>query len=408
MKIVQINAVYGTLSTGKIVRDIHEALKDSGNDSYVFWGTLCRQDKSDKNIMRVGNTLDHKLHALLYRADKKQGWHSAAATRRLCRRIKEIGPDVVHLHNLHSNYINLPILLRYLAENSTPTLLTIHDCWFFTGYCTYYTAFGCDKWQSGCKNCPACISDDGLPCELLKEKEQLYKAIPTLAFNGVSRWTAEAAEQSILSPSAIKRYIYNWIDLDIFRDTENRAEVFKKYGIPPDKKLILGVSQSWSVRKGLNEFIELSNRFKEEAQVVLVGESSAVPHDSGIKTVGFTNSASELAELYSAADVFVNPSRMETFGLVTAEAMACGTPVASYANTGSLELVTEECGRLAKDGDIGDMISAVEETLKNGRKSYSESCRGRAVRLFKKEERINDYIRLYSDIINYGKKEKGI
>lgn len=407
MKIVQINAVYGTLSTGKITRDIHRALLNKNHESYVFWGTACKTEPEDKNIFRIGNTLDHKIHALLYRLDKRQGWHSRFATYNLCKKLKKISPDVVHLHNLHSNYISLPILLRFLANHQIPTLLTIHDCWFFTGICYHYKALNCFKWQNNCTDCKAC-SNNRLPERLLNNKKELFGSINKLALNGVSKWTTDAASKSILSCAVIKRHIYNWIDTETFSPLNCRKDVIKKYNLPCEKKIILGVSQGWSINKGLNEFIEIANQLKDEAVVVLVGENSEIPKESGIKAIGFTNSAKELAELYSAADIFVNPSKAETFGLVTVEAMACGTPVVAYANTGSLELILEECGKLAKDENSDALVKAVNEILCIGKEKYRRNCRDNAIKRFSKEKQIGEYMKLYNDLIHYNEKRDTI
>ena len=405
MKIVQINAVYGTLSTGKIMQDIHRALLDKNNESFAFWATLCKNPDNDKNVLRVGNTIDHKIHALLYRLDKKQGWHSVFATLSLCRNLKKINPDVVHLHNLHSNYINLPILLNFLGKNNIPTVLTLHDCWFFTGYCMHYLSSNCNKWQ---KNCVTCELNKKLAPKLLRQKKELFENIPQLAFNGVSKWTAEAGARSILSFAKIKEYIYNWIDTEIFCPYSDCEDILKKYGIDSDKKIILGVSQGWSENKGLKEFIEISKHYKDTAQVILVGDNSAVPTNSGIKAIGFTDNQIELAKLYSVADVFVNPSRMETFGLVTAEALSCGTPVVAYSNTGSLELVAPECGLLAQDGNLEDLLNCVNKILLNGKKKYSEACREYATKNFNKDNQIKKYIKLYDDLIHYDEERENI
>lgn len=407
MKIVQINAVYGTLSTGKIMQDIHRALLDKNNESFAFWATLCKNPDNDKNVLRVGNTLDHKIHALLYRIDKKQGWHSIFATLSLCRKLKKINPDVVHLHNLHSNYINLPILLNFLGKNNIPTVLTLHDCWFFTGQCTYYTKHNCLNWKNGCTNCKICDSNKKSEL-LLNEKKKLFNNITKLSLNGVSKWTADSASQSIISSAIIQQYIYNWIDTKTFHPYLKYDNILEKYKIPNNKKIILGVSQGWSVRKGLQEFIEISNSLKDEAVVVLVGENSEIPKRSNIKAIGFTNNINELAELYSAADVFVNPSRMETFGLVTAEALSCGTPVVAYANTGSLELVSPECGLLAQDGNLEDLLNCVNKILLDGKEKYSEACREYATKNFNKDNQIKKYIKLYDDLIHYDEEREYI
>lgn len=398
MKIVQINAVYGVGSTGRIAQDIAAQLQKQGHESYVFWATGCRQDKNAR-LIRVGNTLDHKLHALLRRLDGKQGWHSKAATKKLCRDLLKIKPDVVHLHNLHSNYIHLPYLLQFLGQQKIPTLITLHDNWMHTGgFCTYYSLHSCNQWKKGCTDCPAvkkALRKAG--AEMYRIKEELYSRIPNLAVNGVSQWTTQAASRGMLKTAKIKETIYNWIDTELFKPQNNTAEVREKYGIPKNHKLILGVAQGWSERKGLREFLQLADEL-QNATVILVGEDCGIPKRENLKCIGFTNNRQELIDLYGAADVFVNPSRAETFGLVTAEAMSCGTPVVAYDNTGSRELVAPQCGALAADGDADSLVSLTQRVLESRKETYCAACRQWVLENFEKQTQLQKYLELYKKL----------
>ena len=399
MKIVQINAVYGVGSTGRIAQDIACALKAQGHENHIFWAITCRADENAA-FYRIGSTLDHKRHALLRRMDGKQGWHSKAATKRACRELLRIQPDVVHLHNLHSNFIHLPYLLNFLGQHKIPTLVTVHDSWPFTcGYCAHYIYHDCDQWDRGCTACPAVdkhLRKAG--AKMYRIKEDLYSRIPVLAVNGVSRWTAEAAKQSMLRCAKINTHIYNWIDTDLFKPQNNTAEVREKYGIPEGNKLILGVSQGWSERKGLREFLQLADEL-QDATVILVGEDCGIPKCENLKCIGFTNNRQELIDLYSAADLFVNPSRAETFGLVTAEAMSCGTPVVAYNNTGSAELVAPQCGALAADGDADSLVCLCRKVLESPKEAYSHACRQWVLDNFEKQTQLQKYVELYEKII---------
>lgn len=400
MKIVQINAVYGVGSTGRIAQDIAAQLRKQGHEAYVFWATLCRADEN-AHLIRVGNTLDHKLHALLRRLDGKQGWHSKAATRKLCRELLKIKPDVVHLHNLHSNYIHLPLLLQFLGDNGIPTLITIHDSWMFTcGYCAHYIYHNCDQWDKGCTDCPAVKKALGKKsAKMYRIKEELYRRIPKLAINGVSKWTTEAAGRGMLKTAQIQETVYNWIDTELFKPQDNAAEVRRKYGVPEGHKLILGVSQGWSENKGLNEFLKIADTLEEEATVILVGEDCGIPKRENLKCIGFTHNRQELIDLYSAADLFVNPSRAETFGLVTAEALSCGTPVVAYNNTGSRELVAPQCGGLATDGDAEALVSLTQRVLESRKETYSAACRQWVLDNFEKQTQLQKYVELYEKLM---------
>ncbi|MBQ2942340.1 MAG: glycosyltransferase [Clostridia bacterium] len=396
MKILQINAVYGTGSTGRIVEDIHTEIISRGHESFVLWGTKCKSPNSSANIIRIGKAFDHKWHALMWRLTGKQAWYSKRATKKACEKIIELSPDVVHLHNLHSNYINLPYLLDFLGDNDIPTLITLHDCWFFTGGCTHYLKYGCNGWEDKCENCPMDLSQKA--SKMLEARKILFGRIKHLGVNGVSEWTTDAARRSILEKSYKIEKIYNWIDIEVFCPRNNTAEVRKKYNVPEGRKIILGVSQGWSERKGLKEFLYLAEKFKDTATIILVGRCDAHIDCDNIRLIGFTESREELIDLYAAADVFVNPSRMETFGLVTVEAMACGTPVAAYDNTGSSELVVDECGCLAEDGNVCELFKAVGKILDNGKCFYTQNCIKYVKENFDKNTQIEKYIKLYETL----------
>lgn len=397
MKILQINAVYGIGSTGHIVQDIHTRLLAEGHDSFVMWAIQCIGADDPTRFIRIGSKLDHKVHAMLRRLDGGQGFHSKIATIKACKRIKEINPDVVHLHNLHSNYIHFPTLLHFLGEEHIPVWVTLHDCWFFTGQCTYYQHESCLKWRDACKGCK--LRHSSAACKKYYRKQDGFGCIDKLGFNGVSEWTtSDGRESSILRNADLSCCIYNWVDTKKFCPRSNSNEIRDKYNIEKGKKLILGVSQSWSSQKGLNEFIRLSEAMKDTTEIILVGEGSQVPQRENIRCIGFTNNQEELIELYSAADVFVNPSRMETFGLVTVEALACGTPVVAYDNTGSHEIVNDLVGALADDGNIEDLIEKVKRVVSIGKKTYYDSCLNLVRNRFELQCQVDKYIHAYKNL----------
>lgn len=401
MKILQINAVYGMGSTGRIVRDISDGLIEQGHESYVMWATGCRtrDGKKEANLIRVGNLFDRKLHAVLRRIDGTQGNHSRFVTKRACKKIKKISPNVVHLHNLHSNYIHLPTLLSFLTKHNIPTLITMHDCWFLSGYCAHYMNFDCQAWKKDCANCPAVGSFFRKRVQkTLNQRRKLYDAIPNLSVNGVSEWTTEAVRESILKSAKNIQRIYNWIDTDVFTPKKNTAEIKKKYGILADRKLILGVSQSWGKEKGVDSFVCLAESLSDIADIILVGADSGVPKRDNLRCIGFTANVEELIDLYSAADVLVNASSVETFGLVTVEAMACGTPVVAYDNSGSSELIAPNCGALVEDGNMDALSRATRELLSQEKATFIDACREHVCKNFEKKEQIQEYIKFYQKI----------
>ena len=400
LKILQINAVYGMGSTGKIVRDISDKLLEQGHESYVMWAISCRKDNSKVNLLRIGNTLDHKLHALLRRLDGGQGLHSKFATKQACKKILEIAPDVVHLHNLHSNYIHIPTLLDFLGKNDIPTLITMHDCWFVGGHCMHYLNHNCQKWISDCTDCPAVGSYWRKKVEkAFAQRKALFGKMNRLAVNGVSEWTTEAARKSILKSAKHIRCIYNFVDTTVYCPQENTSAILEKCGISADRKVIFGVSQSWSAEKGVDAFAMLADELADQADVVLVGADNGVPARKNLHCIGFTSSVEELVALYSAADVLVNASKAETFGLVTVEAMACGTPVVAYDNSGSSELITPETGILTEDGNKVALLNAVKKLLQQSKTVYADACRQHVCKNFEKDRQLQEYVDFYKEII---------
>lgn len=396
MKIVHINATYGIGSTGQIVKDLHEAALVAGHESHAFWATATIYSSHTHNIHRIGNALDHKLHALFRRLGGLQGSHSRISTALLCRKLSELNPDVVHLHNLHSNYINIPLLLNQLVHMQVEVVITLHDCWFLTGYCTHYIPYQCNQWQNDCKNCPA-VHSHWKKRQVENRKTYLkssFARMKCVKIVGVSPWITEAGRIAISGENISHSCIYNWIDGTVFFPVDSKKQVRNDYNIPDNHKIIMGVAQAWSKNKGLEEMLAVADRLSATATLLLVGERNNAPLKPNIRYLG-RRKQNELRSLYSAADVFVNPSRMETFGLVTVEAMACGTPVVCYDNTAFKAIVPPQCGILVEDGKAENFIQAIVQILLDGKTKYSENCCKWSSLNYDKEHQINKYHNIY-------------
>lgn len=396
MKIVQINAVYKASSTGRTTFELHDALQAKGHKSFVFCSD---HNASPSNVFQIGNTTDHKIHAFLSRVFGRQAYFSVAATKSLLRKLEVIRPDIVILRNLHANYINLPRLLSYLAQNDVATVLVLHDFWFMTGHCCHYTNIGCDRWQTECHHCPllhhynkSLFFDNSR--KIFNDKKRLFTAIPRLAVVGVSKWTIQEARESFFKNARILKYIYNWIDLNIFRPLP-LSSLRKELGLAASDFVVLGVAQLWSNAKGLDKFVEIARRLPE-TKVILVGKfvrDERTP--ANLIAVGEVNSSPRLAEYYSMADVFVNPSVQETFGKVTAEALACGTPVVGCNTTATPELIPDSCGFVFTPDDTETLIMNIEAVRKRGKMFFSNSCRQFAGDNFDKKKQIEKYLELF-------------
>ena len=399
MRVLQVNAVKTQGSTGRNIVEIADYLNNKGHESFiaVSVGADSQED------YQIGTPFEVKLHGLLSRILGTQAYFSKHSTEALLKYIDEIRPDVIHLNNLHANYINLETLLQHLGTNDIPTVVTLHDCWFYTGKCSHYTVDNCFKWQQGCGGCPRLKKDNpswffDRTDKMWQDKKALFESIPRLAVVGVSDWITNEAKHSFLSSAKIMTRVYNWIDLEIFKPVTSVGK-FEKYGLK-DKFVILGVASDWSDEKGLNKFIELSKMLSEEYQIVLVGNQSSdrkIP--SNILTIPRTENMDELVQLYSMANVFLTLSKEESFGKVSAEALACGTPIIAHRSTANPELVGDGCGYIIESNEINEIVNAISKVYKKGKEFYSEDCIAFSKANFNKDDRISDYISIYKDII---------
>ena len=401
MKILQINAVNAIASTGRNAKELGDFLLSQGHDSVIAYSKGPSLDKNREFVM--GNNIDAKLHGLLSRISGMQGYFSHGATKKLLAFMDEYSPDVVVLNNLHANYINLPLLLRYLANNDIATVAVLHDCWFYTGKCCHYTAKGCYKWKESCGACPQLKKYNkswlfDRTEKMLADKKKLFGAIPRLAVVGVSDWiTEEAAEASVFKNAKKITRIYNWINLDKFKPTDSE-DIRNKLGIQ-DKKVILCVSSLWSYDKGLKTVLKLSEKLSPDERIVMLGNlpDKNLLNDN-IISLPATNSIEELVELYSMADVFFQPSLEETFGKVSAEALASGTPVICFNSTANPELVGEGCGAVVSVGDIDGLYKEVKEIWSKGKSVYSKACREFAEQNFDMKKNLSEYAKLLEEI----------
>lgn len=320
-------------------------------------------------------------------------------TKRFCKFLKKENVKVLHLHNLHGSYINLPVLFNYIKKNNVKVIWTLHDCWAFTGHCPHFTVERCEKWKTGCYNCPKykeyphSFFDDSK--KMYKLKKKWFTGVKDLTIVTPSNWLAGLVKQSFLKDYPVK-VIHNGIDLSVFKPTN--GDFKQKYGIPEEKFVLLGVAFGWGMRKGLDVFIELQKRLeKEKYQIVLVGTDDETDKQlpPEIISVHRTQNQTELARIYTAADLFVNPTREEVLGLVNIEANACGTPVITFKTGGSPECISEKSGAMV-DCDNIDLLEKEIRRICETMPFKKEDCIEQAKR-FDMNQRFEEYIELYKD-----------
>lgn len=389
-KLFQINICSNILSTGKICEDIAKVAIAHGYECYIAYGRMARQSVSHEIL--VGSTLETYEHYAEHRLFDREGLASRYATRQLVKQINNIKPDIIHLHNIHDHYLNYPILFKYLATIDTPVVWTQHDCWAFTGGCMYFDMSGCELWKSGCKDCKenrALFANKAASQFALKTR--LLSKINNLTFVPVSDWLNDLLHQSVQRQRPIVT-IHNGVDLSTFKPVDCKKD--------SDENCfeILGVAAVWDARKGLNDFVKLRDMLPDNYKITLVGltqkQIDSLPN--GITGIRRTQSIKELVDLYSSADVFVNPTYSDNFPTTNIEALACGTPVITYRTGGSPEAVDEKTGIVVEQGDAEGLVEAIRRIKTHS--LSADDCRKRAVECFDKSKCFEKYVELYETI----------
>ena len=371
MRVLQINATVNSGSTGRIAEDIGLVLINVGHESQIAYGRGNQPSKSNK--IKIGNQWDANWHGVVSLLLDRHGFASRKATKQLINKIEELKPDVINLDNINGYYVNIEILFDYLKKINIPVVWTFHDCWPFTGHCSYFDSVGCEKWKTHCQNCP---KKSFYPKSLLidnsfknfSDKKQIFNQLDNLHIITPSNWLKNLVKQSFLSKFPVS-CIHNGIDLSKFNPVENVEKLIQKWNLK-DKIIVLGVASIWDRRKGLDDFISLSNKLSGTYQIILIGltKKQIAQLPKNIIGIERTESIEELAEYYSLAKVFVNPTYQDNFPTTNIEALACGTPVVTYNTGGSPEAIDKE------------------------------KCRKRADKHFDKNERYQDYLQLFKTL----------
>ena len=395
--ILSINAVpYG--STAKIMTGIAKLCVSKGIENITSTGYSYHPIKElPANNIEIGNICDKFIHMKIGKITGFHGCYSRTVTKNFLKKIEKLNPDTIHLHNIHGDYLNLSMLFNYIKQNHIRVIWTLHDCWSFTGRCPHFVMARCNMWQTGCGNCP--YPKNSYPQALVDKTATMWRLkkgwftdVEDMTIVTPSQWLADLVKESFLKDYPVK-VINNGIDLSVFKPTDSNFRQRRGIG---DKYMLLGVADSWGERKGLDVFIELSKRLDStKYQIVLVGTNESVDKQlpDNIISVHRTQNQQELAEIYTDADLFVNPTREENYPTVNMESIACGTPVMTFKTGGSAEIPDETCGVVVDCDDINTLESEIIRIA--AEKPFTEeNCLHRA-KQFDQNERFKDYIGLY-------------
>jgi len=397
LKVLQINTVCGVGSVGRIVRQIHEALREKGHESYIAYG---RKPLGCDGAIRIGEDLDVYFHVFLTRVFDLHGFGSKKATKKFLKIVEEINPDIIHLHNIHGYYLNIEVLFDFLKSFDKPVVWTLHDCWAFTGHCSHFTYAKCERWKTGCYSCP---EKKSYPRSVIFDNSKSNYARKKKAFTGAknmtlvtpSQWLAGLVKESFLRDYPVQ-VIPNGIDTEVFKPTP--SDFKKRYGLD-GKFLILGVANVWGKRKGFDYFLDLSKYLSDDEIIVLVGLSDERIKNLPNNIIGIkrTNSAKELAEIYTAADVFFNPTLEDNYPTVNLEAQACGTYVITFDSGGAKEtIISKESGVAIKPCNAEDIMNLIRVLRSKGRKPANVDSSAKLV--ISHRFMVGSYISLYEKL----------
>lgn len=400
MKIIQINASAETGSTGKIVCTLKKEIDKSGNKCAV----LAAYGRSNNAFIteKLPERYAVRKNLLCSRLSGKMGYRNKLITQKAVDWIKKQKPDIIHLHNIHGDWINLKLLFEYIKKEKVPVVWTLHDCWPFTGRCSHFETNNCLQWKEKCIKCPNMkVYPISYFFDLCKEmhshKKEWFTGIDNLVLVTPSKWLAEYTKQSFLKSYPIE-VIHNGIDTSKYSPEIRKSRLVSK---EDDKFIILGVANAWDIRKGLMDFYKLNEMLdKRKYQIVLVGlnkqQLSELP--DGIIGISRTDNEQQLIDIYSSADVFVNPTYEDNYPTTNLEAISCGTPTITYNTGGSGESILEGCGYVVEQGDVTGLYDKILLLEEKGKITFENLCKAR--RLFDVGYSSKQYLQLYERIYN--------
>lgn len=402
-KLLQINITSNWGSTGKIAEAINLAAQRKGWDCSTAYGRWANPSKFP--TYKVGNKWDMYVHYFENRFLDREGLSSRRATKALIRHVEQLKPDVISLHNIHDHYLNYELLFRYLNETDIKVVWTFHDCWAFTGHCFHFVTKDCMRWKTGCHDCPLhhlypnTVLDRSVKNYALKK--ELFSANKNLAIVACSDWLGDFVKESFLKDKRIE-VIHNGCDLNVFKPNTNGFDKLTRTltNDTNSRFKIIAVSSVWYPNKGELDIYKLRTMLSEdEYEITMVGLSAEQAKNlpKGIRGIQRTQNVQELAQLYSEADVLINPTYEDNFPTVNIEALACGTPVITYRTGGSPEAVDSKTGVVIDQGNIVALANAIKQMLKHP--LSSEACRQRAEALFDKDKCFEKYVELYEELV---------
>lgn len=407
MKVLQINIFYKEGSTGKIVADIHERLIRDGHESYVVFGKGKNWQKDDAQyIIRTTSDKRSEFYRKISRLTGLRYNTAYFETWKLLRKIDKIKPDIIHLHCLNCAYIQPYILLRYLGKKKYPVLVTHHADVTITANCDH--AFECNKWKNGCGGCTTFREQkrsfvlDNSHLSWIQMKNAFSK-IKNLYASGVSEWMTERVRQSPFFKDKVCRTILNGLDTSAFTYRNDTAEIKNELGIVNSDKVVLHVTPNFSAPiKGGRYVIELAKKLPN-VKFVIVGIKKHEIKNLPPNIIPITQIQSKeiLSKYYSLADVTILTSFRESFSMVTAESLCCGTPVLGFKAGAPETIAITEYSEFVDYGEVKILSYKIQEALKKDINKIQISDKAKSI--YDAEIMYSKYLDFYIDIVQQKK-----
>lgn len=401
-KLLQINVVANSGSTGRIAEQLGNLVQENGWKSFIAYGRWANYSNSE--LIHIGKKIDNLIHFSYSFLLDNHGLGSNQATRKLIQKIADISPDIIHLHNIHGYYVNYEILFQYLSTLDIPIVWTLHDCWTFTGHCVHFQNINCNKWKAECHNCPQIheypksLFWDNSRNNYIKKKKA-FTSIHNLTIVPVCEWLNKLLDQSFLKKCK-RQVILNGIDLNIFYPRDSRKKIEDMFNLR-GKFICLAVANRWNQSKGLDDIIYIREKLPENIVIIMVGVThkqikNLPPGIIGLKN---TEDQEQLCSIYSASDVFINPTYQDTLPTVNIESLACGTPVITYNTGGCSDIVDINTGYVISQGDKDNLYKCIMKMEQTGKIVYSTNCVVKAQKCFNAQVKYQEYMQLYNELL---------
>ena len=403
MKILQINCVYKKGSTGKIVFDVHSELLKHGIESVVCYGR--GEIIREPHVYKICGELYSKCNNALSRITGLMYGGCFFSTSRLLHMIRKEQPDVVHLHCINGYFVNIYRLVSWLKKRRIKTVLTLHAEFMHTANCGH--ALDCENWKTGCGNCPRLRKEtkslflDNTALSFRKMQQAFEGFHDDLIVTSVSPWLMDRAKQSPILTDKKHCVVLNGVEVNIFHPYDT-AELRKAHGLT-DEKVIFHATAHFSADpthiKGGYYLLQLAERLRAENVKIFVAgpcEEGIQPPDN-VVLLGKITDQTLLAKYYSMADVTVLTSQKETFSMVTAESLCCGTPVAGFQAGGPEQIAIADYSSFVPFGAINTLVDAVSGYL--GKHRNADDIAEISARKYSRDTMAVGYLSCYRAIL---------